>query len=88
MPRSLQLDHTASREAAELARTLLPMPRALLGNGSILIVGDGPIQLVPFAFLPAPGDPARKLANVHTIAVEPSASVLAQMRKFRGVRDR
>ncbi len=78
------LDQTASREAESLARTLLPMPPAELGNGPILIVGDGPIQLVPFAFLPTPGDRNRKLANVHTIAVEPSASVLAQMRKFRG----
>jgi CHAT domain-containing protein len=77
-------DETASREAQSIARILLPMPPSQLGKGPILIVGDGPIQLVPFALLPAPGDPARKLANAHTIAVEPSASVLAQMRKSRG----
>ncbi len=76
-------DDTASQQAADLARTLLPMPPALLGKGSILIVGDGPIQLVPFAFLPAPGNPARKLADGHNLAVEPSASVLAQMRRSR-----
>ena len=74
-------DDTAAREAADLARTLLPMPPSQLGKGSILIVGDGPIQLVPFAFLPAPGEPARKLAEAHNLAVEPSASVLAQMRQ-------
>lgn len=76
-------DDTASSEAEGLARILLPMPPSQLGKGSILIVGDGPIQLVPFAFLPTPGDAAHKLTRGHTIAVEPSASVLAQMRKSR-----
>lgn len=76
-------DHTASREAADLARILLPMPPSLLGKSTILIVGDGPIQLVPFALLPAPDDPSRKLADSHSLASEPSASVLAQMRHHR-----
>jgi CHAT domain-containing protein/tetratricopeptide (TPR) repeat protein len=74
-------DVAASRETDALARVLLPMPPALLGKSSILIVADGPIQLVPFAFLPAPGDPSRKLGNLHTIAFEPSASVLARMQQ-------
>jgi CHAT domain-containing protein/tetratricopeptide (TPR) repeat protein len=76
-------DGSASHQAEDLARTLLPIAPSLLGKGSILIVGDGPIQLVPFALLPAPGDPAHILADAHNLAVEPSASVLAQMRRSR-----
>jgi CHAT domain-containing protein/tetratricopeptide (TPR) repeat protein len=66
-------DSLTSREAADLARILLPMSAAELGTSTILIVGDGPIQMVPFNLL---------LGNAHAIAMEPSASVLAQIREM------
>jgi CHAT domain-containing protein len=74
-------DDTAAHEAESLARLLLPMARSELGKGSILVVADGPIQLVPFAFLPAPGDPGHKLTSERAITFEPSASVLARMQQ-------
>jgi len=73
-------DVSASREAKILAGILLPMPAAALGKASLLIVGDGPVQMVPFALLPDPGDPNRRLGSAHDLAVEPSASVLARIR--------
>jgi CHAT domain-containing protein len=76
-------DDDASREAQALTRSLLPMPSSQLGKGSVLIVADGPIQLVPFALLPAPRAANGTLGKLHTIAFEPSASVLARMQEFR-----
>jgi len=73
-------DVRASREAKALAGILLPMPADALGKASLLIVGDGPVQMVPFALLPDPGDPNRRLGGAHALAVEPSASVLARIR--------
>jgi CHAT domain-containing protein/tetratricopeptide (TPR) repeat protein len=76
-------DDTAALEARNLQRLLLPLPASVLGKGALLIVADGPVQMAPFAFLPDPGDSSRRLGSVHTIAVGPSASVLAQIRKLQ-----
>lgn len=61
-------DDSATREAAALKQLLLPA--GATGPGTLLIVADGPLQLAPFSFL---------LGNNQAIAVEPSASVLAQI---------
>lgn len=74
-------DESAAREAAALERILLPMPPAVLGNGPLFIVPDGPVQMAPFAFLPAPGHPNRRLGSRCALAFEPSASVLARIRQ-------
>ncbi len=76
-------DESAVGEARALAQTLLPMPASMLEDGPVLIVADGPLQMVPFAFLPQPGDTKLRLGNRHAIAIEPSASVLARMREAR-----
>jgi CHAT domain-containing protein/tetratricopeptide (TPR) repeat protein len=65
-------DERASQEAAALERVLLPMPESELGKGSLVIIADGPIQMVPFGFL-LRGSP-------RPISMEPSASVLARLR--------
>ncbi len=67
-------DESASRDAAALVNLLLPMPASELGKGSLLIVADGPIQMVPFAFLLA------QRGNPQPVSMEPSASVLARLR--------
>jgi len=67
-------DESASSEAAALQRVLLPMSPSELGKSSLLIVADGPIQLVPFAFL--------DVASERPITMEPSASVLARLRQI------
>jgi CHAT domain-containing protein/tetratricopeptide (TPR) repeat protein len=65
-------DDDASREASALSRLLMPVPAAVLGKASLLIVADGPIQMIPFALL---------LGRDHAIAMQPSASVLARIRE-------
>jgi CHAT domain-containing protein len=65
-------DESASQEAAALERVLLPMPDSELGKGSLAIIADGPIQMVPFGFL--------LRGNTRPISMEPSASVLARLR--------
>lgn len=72
-------DDAALREAKAVARLLLPMPASLLGTASLVVVADGPVQLVPFALLPDPGHAERRLGSSYGIAVEPSASVLARI---------
>lgn len=74
-------DQAASREASAVAHLLLPMPAAVLGKGPLLIVADGPVQMAPFSYLPAPGNPERRLGSIRSIAIEPSASVLARIRE-------
>ncbi|HMD49717.1 MAG TPA: tetratricopeptide repeat protein, partial [Bryobacteraceae bacterium] len=69
-------DESASRDAAALESVLLPMPASELGKGSLLIVADGPIQMVPFAFLLA------QRGSPHPLSMEPSASVLARLREL------
>ncbi len=67
-------DETASREAAALQQVLLPMRASELGKGSLAIVADGPIQMVPFGYLLA------QRGSPNLISMEPSASVLARLR--------
>lgn len=49
----------------------------------VLIVPDGPLQYVPFSALPAPGSQANTTFFIaqHSVAMLPSASVLAVLRK-------
>lgn len=74
-------DRRASAEAAALSRVLLPVPPSLLAGRAMLLVADGPLQLVPFALLPSPGAPGKLLGETNRLTLAPSASVLAQMRE-------
>jgi len=75
--------------ARELSATLLGPIADRLGGGSIIIVPDGAIHLVPFALLPDPvrsseiwksGWPA-PLIRSHRVSYLPSASVLGAIRR-------
>lgn len=74
-------DRAAAAAAAELSRELLPVPASLLAGRPLVLVVDGPLQLVPFALLPAPGTSKRLLGETDSLTLAPSASVLAQMRE-------
>ena len=72
--------------AAELSRTLLGPAASLLGTKRLLVVGDGPLHLVPFAALPDPTDPSRPLVFKHEVVNAPSASALAELRRAKANR--
>jgi CHAT domain-containing protein len=59
-----------------------------LGSKRLLVVGEGVLQMLPFAALPVPGEHSsgRLLIHDHEIVQLPSASVLAAMREQRGRR--
>jgi CHAT domain-containing protein len=96
MPPAAREHETASeylqkRNAKERARLLhsRQLAKFLLGGLDIpsgrrvLIVPDGPLQYVPFAALPEPGSQANTAFFIaqHSVAMLPSASVLAVFRK-------
>jgi CHAT domain-containing protein len=76
-----------------LSQMLLDPLRSRLGKKRLVIVADGPLQMVPFAALPAPNDPnaeirsstdsakQRLLIHDHEIITVDSASVLALQRR-------
>jgi CHAT domain-containing protein len=66
--------------AQELSTMLLGPIAAHLEGRRLLIVGDGALQLVPFAALPEPGTRAPLIAG-HEIVMLPSASTLAALRR-------
>jgi CHAT domain-containing protein/Flp pilus assembly protein TadD len=75
-------DETAANlQLARLGRMLLdPVARLLPGKKRLLIVGDGILQLLPFAALPEPGIPEPLVAR-HEIVTLPSVSVLGELRQ-------
>ena len=75
-------DAELSKVAAELSRELLGPAASQLGSKRMLIVGDGILHLVPFASLPDPTDLARPLVFKHEIVNVPSASALAELRRY------
>jgi CHAT domain-containing protein/Tfp pilus assembly protein PilF len=68
--------------ASALSHTILsPVAQRIQGK-RLLIVADGALQYVPFAFLPEPGKPGGvPLILGHEIVYSPSASVLAELRR-------
>lgn len=73
--------------ASALSRLILaPVAKDLSGK-RLLIVADGALQYIPFAYLPEPrnrsGDP---LILEHEIVYSPSASVLAELRRNANTR--
>lgn len=86
--RSRQAELSADVQLARLSRLLLAPVAPLLPGKRLLVVGDGPLQSLPFAALPAPGaDPeagseAREpLIARHEIVTLPSVSVLGELRR-------
>lgn len=88
--RVARADAQYPRVAAALSRMLLGPVAAQLGKKRLLIVADGALQYIPFAALPAPARIARRAAASpavplmveHEIVSLPSASTLAEMRKY------
>ena len=76
--------------AATAASDMLLRPAArLIANKRLLVVGDGILQYLPFAALPAPGVTVGRrrfhpLIADHEIVTAPSASVLAMVRDESG----
>ena len=66
--------------ASELSKTLLAPVANDLKDKRLLIVGDGVLQYVPFAALPAPSD-SNPLIVKHEIVTAPSAAVVAVLRQ-------
>ncbi len=83
----------ALQKAKELSRILIGPVASQLGNKRLLIVSSGALQLVPIGVLPDPRIPTpaagkklvwpQPLLGRHEIIYEPSASVLAGIRRAR-----
>jgi CHAT domain-containing protein/tetratricopeptide (TPR) repeat protein len=87
------------RGSTELSRMLLGPVASMLSGKRLLIVADGALQLIPFSVLPEPAAPGRAdtaaseggadpLIVGHEIAMVPSASVLAAVRREQTLRTR
>jgi CHAT domain-containing protein/tetratricopeptide (TPR) repeat protein len=85
LPRTSREAQASERRAAEAlsAFVLAPARQRIAGFHRLLIVGDGALQLVPFAALPADGK-GELLVRGHEIVNLPSASVLARLRQRQG----
>ena len=85
--RELDADAAYATETIELSRILLGPVASDLGSRRLVIVGDGALQYLPFAALPAPdaqGNTDRASAPLiteHEFVSLPSASVLALVRR-------
>ncbi len=70
--------------SAKLGAMLLGSVAGELGSNRLIVVGDGPLQAVPFAALMVPAGPRkgpRMLVLDHEIVQEPSASAIAALRR-------
>jgi CHAT domain-containing protein len=82
-----QADETYPAAAAKAGRILLGPVATRLKGKRLLIVADGVLQYLPFAALPEPAGQSPLIVN-HEIAMAPSASVVAVMRRETAGRPR
>ncbi len=73
----------AARELSEMI--WYPMAQEL-DKRTIIVVGDGTLNYIPFQILRAPSSPDEPLVTKHNIVNAPSASVLGDMREEAGHR--
>ncbi len=66
--------------AAELSRVLFADAAPMLLGKRLLLAPDGVLHNVPFAVLPAPGEPGTPLGIAYELVNVPSASVLGALR--------
>jgi CHAT domain-containing protein/Tfp pilus assembly protein PilF len=64
-----------------LSRMILGPAETLLGDNTLLVVGDGVLQYIPFSALPSPSTPRERLLDRHRLVSLPSASTLAILRQ-------
>lgn len=69
------------RHGQRLTELLLAPAAGRIAGRRLAIVADGSLQRLPFAALPAPGDPARFLIEKHELVLLPSATALAALRR-------
>lgn len=69
------------KAADELGRMVLGPITGEINAKRLLVVGDGALQYIPFAVLPASSQHPRPLVADHEIVNLPSASVLAMLRR-------
>jgi CHAT domain-containing protein/tetratricopeptide (TPR) repeat protein len=75
----------AASAAAELSRMVLGPVAGRLAGHRLVIVGEGALQYVPFAALPAPGDPSlAPLLTRHEVVHLPSMLTLSMLREEAG----
>jgi CHAT domain-containing protein len=82
-------DEEYSAKAEELSNLILAPAAAQMNKKRLLVVGDGTLQYLPFAALPAPALGARRQSSTHyaplianyEVVNLPSASTLAVLRK-------
>jgi CHAT domain-containing protein len=78
-------DRDYAQAAARLSQLVLAPVASQLAQKRLLIVGDGALNYIPFAALPAPGAPSaekyRPLVLEHEVVALPSASTLAVLRR-------
>jgi len=82
---------TYPKRAFELSNIVLKPVAGRIGFERVIVVADGPLQYVPFGALPVPteananassfGQPLAPLIASHEVVYEPSASVLALIRR-------
>jgi CHAT domain-containing protein len=77
---------TYPKRTLDLSNIVFKQVSARMGFKRIIIVSDGPLQYVPFGALPLPGEANGKasapLIAHHEVVYEPSASVLALIRRY------
>jgi len=72
--------------AANAGAMLLAPAASKIAGKRLLIVAEGVLQYLPFAYLPDPADPAVPLIINHELVSAPSASVIAVLRNDRHLR--
>jgi CHAT domain-containing protein/tetratricopeptide (TPR) repeat protein len=83
IPRTSDEAQASEKRAAKAVSDLVLAPAAerIGAFTRLIVVGDGALQLVPFAALPNPVDAARLLVEDHEVVYLPAVSVLAELRQ-------
>ncbi len=79
--RSPLAESSRHQHGLRLTELLLAPATGRLAGRRLAIVADGGLQRLPFAALPAPGEPARFLIEKHELVLLPSATALAALRR-------
>lgn len=74
-------DAGSERAGRALSRMILGPVEPLLGDRTLLVVGDGVLQYVPFTALPLPSIPGQRVLARNRVVSLPSASALAALRR-------
>lgn len=76
-----QADARAEQASLALSRAILGPVEPLLEDRILLVVSDGVLQYIPFAALPLPSAPQKRVLARNQVVSLPSASTLAALRR-------